>query len=79
MAFEIFDSAGDSTGGVKDEEGGCGSLVKAQASARVDVPTVSFFFCSADHGVHHVCKVFFRMLGCQATDRDLERVSAVRR
>ena len=31
----------------------CGSLVKTQASARVDV-----LFCSTDQGVQHVCKFF---------------------
>ena len=37
----------------------CSSLVKAQASARVDVPTAPLFFCSTDQGVQHVCTSFF--------------------
>ena len=36
----------------------CGSLVKAQASARVDVPTALHFFHSTDQGVQHVCTSF---------------------
>ena len=36
-------------------EESCGSPVKAQASAGVDVPT-ALFFCSVDQGVQHVCK-----------------------
>ena len=43
---------------VNSNKRGCGSLVKAQASARVDMPTDSFFFCcSADQGVQHECKL----------------------
>ena len=55
--------------------------MKAQASARVDVPTAPFFFCSEDHGVQHVCKFFCECLPTclSGTDRDLERVSAVKR
>ena len=44
MAFEMFDRAGNSTGGVKEESG---LLVQAQAPARVDVctaPRQCFFF-----------------------------------
>ena len=37
--------------------------MKAQASARVDVPTAPVFFGRADKGVQHVCKFFVRMLG----------------
>ena len=44
------------------QEESCGSLVKAQASARVDVPTASCSFCSADPGVQRVCKLLCECL-----------------
>ena len=42
---------------VNSDKRGCGSPAKAQAPARVDVPT-AFFFCSADQGVQHSVQVF---------------------
>ena len=38
MALKIFDRAGDSTGGVKEEKGSVVCLSKVHATARVDVP-----------------------------------------
>ena len=45
------------------QEESCGSPVKAQASALVDVPTAPFFLCSADQGVQHMCKFLCECLG----------------
>ena len=47
---------------VNSNKRGCGSLVKAQARARVDVPTARVFSC-VDQGVQHECKFLLRMLG----------------
>ena len=57
-----------------------GSLVKAQASARVDVPT-ALFFSAVRTKESNTCASFCAnawLCACQATDRDLERVSAVK-
>ena len=64
------------TDGRQGEES-CGSLVKAQASARVDVPTAPLF-CSADgpRSPPRVYKFFvyqeFWICARPTTDRDLE-------
>ena len=59
-----------------------GSLVKAQASARLDVPTAPHhFFYSADQEVQRVCTFFSRRLGCVLGGQPtvVSRVSAMRR
>ena len=59
-----------------------GSLVKAQASARLDVPTaLHHFFYSADLEVQRVCTFFSRRLGCVLDGQPtvVLRVSAMRR
>ena len=51
---------------------GCGSLVKAQATARVGRAHSPRVSC-VDQGVQHVCKFLLRMLGYvlhRQTDRD---------
>ena len=61
-------------------EESCGSLVTAQASAWVDVPTAPHFFAvRTDQGVQHptrVCKRYFHenawICARRTTDRDLE-------
>ena len=60
----------------------CGSLVKAQASAQVDVPTASNFFCSTDQGVQHLRTSFImRKLGYVLDGQPtvIVRVSAMKR
>ena len=76
----IFAQCSECQRGENSNKHGSGSPVKAQASARVDVPTVLFFF-SADQGVQHVCKFLCECLDTctRATDRDLESSSGRRK
>ena len=60
---EDFFAAERRLGRMCTKRSGCGWLAKAQATARVDVPTASVFFCSVDRGVHDVYTGFVRMLG----------------
>ena len=60
---------------------GCGSPVKAQASARVDVPTAPFSFAVLTKE-SNACTSFCAnawMCICQGTDRDLEIVGVVKK
>ena len=60
---------------------GCGTPAQAQASARVDVPTAPFSF-AVRNKESNTCASFCAdawMRACQATDRKLERVSAVKK
>ena len=50
----------DPSGTDGDRRRMCGTLVKAQASARVDVPTAHHYCCSTDQGVQHMCRSFYR-------------------
>ena len=52
--------------------------MKAQASVRVDVPTAPFFY-AVRKGVQRVCKFLCETRACQASDRDLENVRAVKK
>ena len=55
--------------------------MKAQASARVDVPTALFFFAERTKK-SDTCASFCAnawLCACQAIDRDLERASAVKK
>ena len=63
------------------QEENCGSLVKAQASARLDVPTAPVFFLQCGPRRPTRVQVFANAWtrACQATDRDLERVNAVKK
>ena len=45
--------------GTDSDRKSCGSLLKAPALARVDVPTAPFPFCCRDQGVRHVCTSSF--------------------
>ena len=55
----------------------CGSLVKAQASTRVDVPTAPHFY-GTDQGVHDACTSWIhenaRICARPTTDRNLASV-----
>ena len=69
--------------GANSNKRGCGPPVKAQATARVDVPHSPRVSC-VDQGVQHECKFLLRMLGyvlvlVRQTDRDLESSSTRRR
>ena len=66
--------------GTDGKERSCGSLVNAQASARVGAPTAPPFFCSADQGGQHVRKSLCECLDmCSTVNRLILRVSAMTR
>ena len=64
------------TDGGREES--CGSLVKVQASAPVDVPTVPAVWTMESNASASFCANAWTRAG-QATDRDLESVRAVRK
>ena len=60
----------------------CGPLVKAQAAARVDVPTARVFLVwtkESNTSASFVANAWICACACQATDRDLESSTTRRR